>query len=92
MSDNSSDQANSPDQANSSDKAGAEPVAWLRVATPYAGYADAVVADIADRHRRLGPGGSGTGARARRSILIERPSVRSRQRGPAARWRLHDHL
>src|SRR5437773_11310195 len=62
---------------NSSDQAGLEPVAWLRVATPYPGYADAVVADIS----RIVATPSGRAlleaVRASgRSVLIERPSVR----------------
>jgi hypothetical protein len=56
---------------------GAEPVAWLRIATPYAGYADAVVADIS----RIVATASGRAVleavrASGRSVLIERPSVR----------------
>jgi hypothetical protein len=77
MSDNSPDPANSSDPANPSDPAGAEPVAWLRVATPYAGYADAVVADIS--RIVATPSGRAVLEQVRasgRSVLIERPSVR----------------
>ena len=55
----------------------AEPVAWLRVATPYAGYADAVVADIS--RVVATPSGRAVLEAVRasgRSILIERPSLR----------------
>ena len=77
MSDNSSGPAHSSDPAHSSGPPGVEPVAWLRVATPYPGYADAVVADIS----RIVATASGRAVfeavrASGHSVLIERPSVR----------------
>lgn len=62
---------------NSSGRDVAEPAAWLRVATPYPGYADAVVADIS----RIVATASGRAVfeavrASGHSVLIERPSVR----------------